>query len=416
MVALDQRIIESLTQNSQETFKLIEEYAKYCEDTLDVQSGYDLALRIQELGFIEEALALTNRLYDVYPDDALVLLRAELCIDKNELDEAIDQLLHIEEDSDYYVSALLVMADAYQQLELYEVALEKLKLAKRLAKDEPVIDLALFELYFYMGENQKAYQSLLLLEHNELIEESIYVKKMARVLGAMGEYEEVVSSLDQLSSEEHDSESLFELGLAYYQLKEYSRAHHQFKELLQKDPDFYSAYYYFGTSAIDCGFVDEGITYLEMALQHNPYHETLYVTLFDVYQKKNDVDKINALGELAQQNNIDGLSWMIKWSRHLLHFEEYDTVIEQIERYFEMDDEESELYWILASAYAALEDDVNAQKWYEQAYLIFEDNVEFLQEYALYLREIGKRDLFETMMSRIKTLDGSQVDEFGEDF
>lgn len=408
--------MQSLTMYPEKTTQLLDEYVVFCKDTDDVQAGYDLAYDMQMLGFVDSALYLVEQLYQWQSIEIFLLLKAELLIDNQQVDNAIDILLTIPNDSDAYVSSLLILADAYQQLELHEVALQKLQIAKRLLPDEPVIDLAQFEHYFYIGEYYKALIILETLQYSDILSEEQYIKKMSRVLVALGEYEEAISSLEQLDDDEHDSSSLFELGLAYYQIEDYQRSYHWLQDLVSKDPDFYSAYYYLGQAALNLHKTDEGIAYLEQAIAYNPYHETLYLTLFEQYDKTHEHDKLKQLIEDAKAHGIDGLSWHIRLTRYYLRNEDYETVIEHINHVLTIEDEESELYWILALAYANLEEDEQAQTWFQKAYVLFEEDDEFLENYAQYAREIGDRQLYRTLTSKRQQLDAYTLEEIEDDF
>lgn len=413
---LTEKIMQSLTMHPEQTNRLLDDYIVFCRDTDNVQAGYDLAYDMQMLGFVDSALYLVEQLYQWQPIEIFLLLKAELLIDNQQVDDAIDILLTIPNDSDVYVSSLLILADAYQQLDLHEVALQKLQLAKRLLPDEPVIDLAQFEHYFYIGEYHKALAIIETLQYSDILSEEQYIKKISRVLVALGEYEEAVASLEQLKNDEHDSSSLFELGLAYYQIEDYQRAYHWLQDLVSKDPDFYSSYYYLGQAALNLHKTDEGISYLEQAIAYNPYHETLYLTLFEQYDKAYEHEKLTQLIEDAKVHGIDGLSWHIRLTRYYLRHEDYEMVIAYIHHILTIEDEESELYWILALAYAHLEEDEQAKVWFQKSYVLFKEDSEFLENYAQYAREIGDRQLYRTLTSKRQKLDEYILEEVEDDF
>lgn len=415
-MTLIEKIMQSLTLYPEKTNQLIDEYIMFCQETDNSQAGYDLAYEMQRLGFVDSALYLVEQLYQWQPSEIFLLLKAELLIDNQHIDDAIDILLTIPNDSDAYVSSLLILADAYQQLDLHEVALQKLQLAKRLLPNEPVIDLAQFEHYFYMGEYHKALSILESLPYHDLLSKEQYIKKISRVLVALGEYEEAIASFEQLKEDEHDVSSLFELGLAYYQIDDYQRSYYWLNHLLSKDPDFYSAYYYLGQSSLQLGKLEDGISYLEQAIAYNPYHETLYLTLFEQYDKSHQYDKLTQLISNAKIYGIDGLSWHIRLARYYLRQEDYETVVEYINNVLTIEDEESELYWILALAYANLEEDEHAQVWFQKALVLFEEDSEFLENYAQYAREIGDRQLYRTLTSKRQQLDEYILEEIEDDF
>src|SRR5699024_6862897 len=106
---------------------------------------------------------------------------------------AIDLLDQIKEDDEAYVQALVQMADLYQAQGLFEVAEQKLLLAKQKEPNEIIIDFALGELLFSTGAYQKAiayYERILVHEH-EVANVSIY-DRLAEAYAAIGEYEEAL--------------------------------------------------------------------------------------------------------------------------------------------------------------------------------------------------------------------------------
>ncbi len=80
---------------------------------------------------------------------------AELYIDLDKEDEAIEVLHDIPENDDLYVQSLLLVADLFQMQGFDDVAEQKLLKAKEMMPDEPVITFGLAELYSSKGEEQK---------------------------------------------------------------------------------------------------------------------------------------------------------------------------------------------------------------------------------------------------------------------
>uniref|UniRef100_UPI0036D399B0 tetratricopeptide repeat protein n=1 Tax=Halomonas halophila TaxID=29573 RepID=UPI0036D399B0 len=123
----------------------------------DDETLYNLAGELYSLGFDGKALRIYEKLIERYPGDhELPVLAAEILVDQGENDRALANLEKIPEDSEFYVSALMVEADLYQTEELYEVSERKLLAAEQLAPDEPAIQLALGELYYTMQDYPKA--------------------------------------------------------------------------------------------------------------------------------------------------------------------------------------------------------------------------------------------------------------------
>ncbi len=66
----------------------------------------------------------------------------------------------MDKESDYYPQSLLAIADLYQVIGIPEVSEAKLKEAAGLLPDEPLIQFALAELYFFSRSFQRGSSNL----------------------------------------------------------------------------------------------------------------------------------------------------------------------------------------------------------------------------------------------------------------
>src|SRR5699024_2174641 len=108
-------------------------------------------------GFYDEGIAHVKNMLKFAPNDGeLLAALAAMYIDLEEDDEAIELLLAIEEEDPFHLSALLMLADLYYVQGLFEVSETKLFAAKELAPEEIIIDFALGELFFSIGEYHRA--------------------------------------------------------------------------------------------------------------------------------------------------------------------------------------------------------------------------------------------------------------------
>ena len=108
---------------------------------------YALAEELQNLGFLEEALELYEKVLENNPEEGGLLVSiAEVYIDMNNEDEALVTLEKMDRNDPAYVEALLLLADLYEAQGLFEVSEQKLLEAEKLAPEEPVIQFALAEI------------------------------------------------------------------------------------------------------------------------------------------------------------------------------------------------------------------------------------------------------------------------------
>lgn len=371
-----------------EVQKQINQSIQLSKEEQNEEDLYELALSFFNIGFLKEALFIAEQGKDYFGYDEWYILIAEIKIDNDEVDEALEILLSISKESNMYVSALLTMADIYQLQQLYDVALYKLDLAKAIVNDEPMIDLGRAQLYYLMGEYSPAlsiYEKL--LDHMDMDQVVLY-KHMAKVLIALGEFENAITYLDKLQQDEHDSDSLFTLALSYYQIEEYNRAISNFQQLLLLDPDYQSANYYLAQSYLKVQQLEKARALLEKAIEDNPYDEKCYMVLFNIYMQV-DKEKLINLFEKVSDYLSDNISLMLLYVQYLSSIENYEKIISFLLTKIEEDYEERAFYWELAKAYRQLEQDDSARHYYQLAEQLYENDYQFNRDYAEYLQEIG---------------------------
>ena len=153
-----QAMIEAIQQNELEAavqlFKQSVEQSVLENNSADLA---ELAETMHALGFLSEAKEAYGALNYLAPQiQEWNIALAEIAIDEDDYDQALDILLTIDKESDVYPQALLTMADAYQVQGLYEVSEKKIFEAMALLPDEPILDYALAQLYHSIGEYKKA--------------------------------------------------------------------------------------------------------------------------------------------------------------------------------------------------------------------------------------------------------------------
>src|SRR5690625_6858545 len=95
-----------------------------------------------DLGLLEDARPILETLLEKYPDEAEIrVVLAEIYIDLEEDEQALNQLQAIDSTSDQYLASLLISADLYQTQGLFEVAEQKLIEAKQLRSEEHTSEL-----------------------------------------------------------------------------------------------------------------------------------------------------------------------------------------------------------------------------------------------------------------------------------
>lgn len=380
-IALDdlQKVHEYIAQSIEEAVLHQDEFAVY-----------DLAQQFHMRGFIQEALDIANKGYSVWQEDDWIILLAELQIEQDSLDEALELLLQIDEKSPLYVNALINLADIYHIQGFFDVAQHKLDLAKECDPNEPIVDLARAEIYYTTGELDKALAIYEKYQDAEVLSAEDIAKRMSKILLAKGKTEDAVDTLEKLPSDAYDLDTLFELGLAQYQLKNYSRSIYYFEKLLFQDPDYFSAYYYYAKALAEEGQTAKAQEVLETSHVQNPYHVQTYHALYRMYRHTQQSDKLKDLLEAIDQFVSDDESLVILKAQYAYDNQDDEGVIALLSEVVSDEQvEEPQFYWLLANSYARLEEEADAKAMYQLALPYYANNTEFLTDYAQFLKEIG---------------------------
>lgn len=371
-------LFESSLQKSAQT-KNIEELAEFAEELH--QSGF--------LSEARDALLLLKELAPQLKDWDLAL--AEIAIDEDRHEEALDILLHVEESDPLYPQALVLLADAYQTMGLYEISEQKLMEAIKLLPDEPVLVFALARLYHSSGEYRKAiplYEQLSRKAEEQNWWENVDLL-LADCYSAEGRFEEAVSLLDQVPEEELTSDSLFQRGLAQLQLHEAGRAAQTLSGLLEKDPDYESAYLYLAMAFEENEDVASALEAAQAGIGINPYQPEFYLMAAKLHLRRSEKQEAKAKLMELRKLDPDHSEGTILLTDLLLEEGKAEEVVELLGMQAQEGAAEPIYHWQLAQAYDKLEEYESAGKEYEAAYAALQDSLPFLEDYSTYLLEEG---------------------------
>lgn len=372
----------------------------------DLDMLYESASLLAAYGFMSEA----NRLYETLifhlPEEAqLKIDRATTLMELGDEDAALLLLKEIGSEEDEYVQALLVLADYYHMTGLAETALDKVKEAYKLAPEEPVIRFAYAELLLDSGKYGEA--ARLYLDLKEDVAEIggiTIISRLAETYSAGAAYEEAIPYYEEMLQEKTLPDTLFGAAFAYYQCRSPERALVHLEQLIEIDPDYFSAYMLAGQawslagddrkayamfkdgirrdaydkelqltagkSALKLGLPDEAEKYLKEALVLDPEYSEAMITLASLYNESENDQELSELlayaGEELEGNSL------------LAAFEAYSN--ERLERYDE------------------------AYESYTKAYVGMKDDHGFLAKYANFLVEEGRRSEAIEVVKRLVTL------------
>src|SRR5690625_3539133 len=105
------------------------------------EEKYTIAELYMHWGFLKEATAILTELLRIYADENdIKVMLADIYIELEEDEKAIDLLNDVDEADPAYIQTLIQLADLYEAQSLFEVAEQKLLTAKQLEPNELIIE------------------------------------------------------------------------------------------------------------------------------------------------------------------------------------------------------------------------------------------------------------------------------------
>ena len=181
-------------------------------------------------------------LYHKYPDESeLLIYFIEGLMSENQTDEALEYLNQVELSPE----KLMLEADLYQQINMTEVAIDKLTEARELEPNDPIIHFALAELLYFDGQYLRAtreYEVVLDTGEYEINGINLF-SRMADCALQSGNYSDAIQLFDEISEDEMISDDFFKKP-SHMKNDLTQEAIKIMTTLLSKDPDFIQGYFY----------------------------------------------------------------------------------------------------------------------------------------------------------------------------
>jgi tetratricopeptide (TPR) repeat protein len=372
----------------------------------DLDMLYEAASIFASYGFMEEADFLYETLLNHLPDEAqLKIDRASILIELDKEDEALLLLSEIKPTDEEYVQALLALADYYQMTGLAETALSKIQEAYSLLPNEPVIRFAYAELLLdsgKFGEAARLYSGL--KEEVENIGHVSISSRLAEAYSAGAAYEQSIPYYEELLEESRLPDTLFGAAFAYYQLGEASKTVSLLNELIDIDPDYYSAYMLAGQALLLDGNDEKAYKMFQKGIKRDEFDKELQLSAGKCALKM-------GRPETAEQHLKDALALDPEYVDALITLASLYNENEQDDDLFELFSLAKEesldiplLNAFLAYAYERTEQFKKAYDSFVKAYNEMKDDYEFLSRYANFLNEEGKQREAVEVVERLVTL------------
>ncbi|TDM13219.1 tetratricopeptide repeat protein [Macrococcus lamae] len=353
----------------------------------DHEGLFVLGETLYQYGLVPQGMKVFEALYHQYPEEIeLLVYYIEGLIDENQIDKALEILHHAPKTTE----RLLLEADVYQQQDMIEVALDKLKSAEELAPDDLIITFALAELFYFDAQYlQAARRYETLLNSGEQVINHVNVNsRLADAMLQSGDYEQAEIYFNTLEEQEMTSDDFFRKAIALQKNDHVPDAIQVLNTLLEKDPDYMHAYLLLVNLYEAERLYDEAILIGKQGLALNEFFKELLVDTARVM--------LHTKNQEAEQYLIQALTIDPSYTEAALLLSDYykeNDMFEESVRLFSLIDEEDIdpiVKWNLGYSYQQLERDNEAKHFYEQAYADLSDNLDFLYDYHDYLLEIGE--------------------------
>ncbi len=343
-----------------------------------------------EWGFFNEALEVFQKIEEVLPNEGQVkLFIASIYIELEMDSEAIEILSHIEPLDDFYLQALMQLADLYESQGLFEVAELKLREAKSLSPDEIIIDFALGELLFSIGEYNKAiihYE--IAIKEKDLIMDVNINERLAESLAMISNYEEALNYYQEVK--EKDNDTLFKYGFVASQVNRNDIAINAWKELIEQDKDYHSVYVELAKVYQEEEMNEDAYDVIKEGLKVDEFDKELYFMAGKLANEFGEFD--NSESYIREAITLDNdykvaVIFLINILKDDHRFSEIIDLITEVKR---MGAEDPEYDWELALAYNEDEEFEKAYEYYKLASELLQSDSIFLKEFGYFLVEDGK--------------------------
>ncbi|WP_210469183.1 lipopolysaccharide assembly protein LapB [Sporosarcina sp. 6E9] len=372
----------------------------------DLDMLYEAASIFASYGFMEEADFLYETLLNHLPDEAqLKIDRASILLELDKEDEALLLLSEIKSTDEEYVQALLALADYYQMTGLAETALSKIQEAYALLPNEPVIRFAYAELLLdagKFGEAARLYSDL--KEEVEYIGHVSISSRLAEAYSAGAAYEQSIPYYEELLEESRLPDTLFGAAFAYYQLGEASKAVTLLNELIDIDPDYYSAYMLAGQAMLLEGNDEKAYQMFQNGIKRDEFDKELQLSAGKCALKMGQPEKAETHLKEALALDPEYVDALITLASLYNENERDDDLFELLSLATEESLDIPLLSAFLAYAYERTEQFKKAYDSFVKAYNEMKDDYEFLSKYASFLNEEGKRSEAVEVVERLVTL------------
>jgi Putative Zn-dependent protease, contains TPR repeats len=369
---------------------------------------YGVASLYQEYGFLDEAQKVYETLLKRYPGDSGLLLQiSDLLIDKKEENRAIDYLSRIQYLDENYLSAQVMLADLYRLEGLDEVAENKLLGALKAAPGEPVIQLALGELYLDTGKEIKAVEFLRKVVDNNKLDGQNVAIKLAKALSLCGEFEQSLKYYRKGLKKEKTLDGLFDYAVTASRIDQNKTVIKALEELKEMDPGYSTLYPVLAHAYEHEGNLKQALQTIEEGMKQDDFNARMFEEAGNLAVKLQQQDKAYGYYQKWHELDPENTEALTRLVELKAQDQDYEAVLKLIGSQVSGD---PMLTWFKATALNRTDQLKQAEKYYRSCAPAFANNAEFLQEFGEYLRDTGKRSEGLTNLEKASRLNPEDQD------
>ncbi len=364
----------------------------------DDQTQFSLAETLMSRGLSVQAKTIYQHLLVNYPTEGQILSRlAEIAVSDGDSDQALDYISQITPDSPAYAENLLVSADIYQSLGLYEVSEQKLLEGIREFPDEEVFKFALAEVYFDENKFNQAltyYDILLDMGIKNYSGISIVLRKASSLAGD-GQYEDAISEYEKLNALELNEDAQFQLGFLYNQVKNYNKSISVLENLLDTNRDYPTAYPVIAEDYLNIKKNADAFKYAQLGLNLNELDDRLYQIAFDAGTSEDANNAIKIL-ETGIKKVENPMPLVIKLSDYYVTKGQFKANLDLLNG--REINNNPKLVWNLAKSEFETDDVNKAQEDILTVLDEFKDNLDYLSDLVEILRSTGNKEVLQAAL------------------
>lgn len=372
----------------------------------DFDMLYEAADILFAYGFMEEADRIYQTLLLHLPDESqLKIDRARTLIELGEEDEALLLLKEVTPNDEEYVQSLLVLADYYNMTGMAEAALSQIKEAYSIEPGEQVIRFAYAELLLDSGKYGEATRFYLELnDETDAIGDVSIVARLAETYSAGAAYEDAIPYYELLLEEKMLPDTMFGAAFAYYQSGQAARAVTLLDQLLEIDPDYFSAYMLAGQAKSRAGDDQAAYETFKDGIRRDEYDKALQLSAGKCALKLGRVKEAEDHLKEALVLDPEYIEALITLASLYNEAEQDSELIELLSDHVMDNDDVPLLDAFFAYAYERTEQYENAYASYSKAYSEMKEDHEFLDKYASFLIEEGRRSEASEVVKQLLTI------------